>query len=129
MKNLILTFSLVLLATGASNVANANETKVTTQCLIRVDSDHPFCVGSMTKDLVNTAFADSDGVANMNAGRCLERALDYAKWCGDGNLIKTKGAAAFFLVDGMAVISAYADTATEKTALGDGALRVLRFKD
>ncbi|MCO5143422.1 MAG: hypothetical protein M9962_10075 [Oligoflexia bacterium] len=107
-----------------------------TACLIHVKTNHPFCVSAARISpqaanyyKVNTSFADSEGLANMNAARCLERALEYANWCGDGAGIKTTGAFAYFVVDGRSVINAYADTATQKTSIGDGLARFTRFKD
>lgn len=117
------------------NVASAADAKNTNRCVIYVSSNHPVCHGALVAGAaqyytVNAWFVDTDPLANLNAGRCLERAKEYKAWCGDGNLIKANYVYAFFQTnDGtMNVISSVEGT-DDKTYLGDGVARLLRWHD
>lgn len=70
------------------------------------------------------AFADSEGYATVNAGRCLERAAEYRNWCG----LPNQTVNVVFTVNGRGVVGAFASN-DGKTYIHDGVARYTRFKD
>jgi hypothetical protein len=125
MKFLIVT-AFVLMGNLTANSAFAK-----TQCVVYVASKGPgICQGAMSsgpevarKYSFNSYFIDTDGLANLNAARCIDRAQEYATWCG----IKVTAVATHFQVDGKNVIAGYATGG--KTYIHDGVARLTRYHD
>ena len=125
-KNMLLLVAVSLFPTLAEAKSTA--------CAIVVVSPHPFCVGAARLGLayhnyygVNRVIYDTDGLANMNAARCLERAQEYQNWCGDGNLIKPSYTVSYFQVNG--ANRAAGVSVNNKTYVHDGVARYTRFHD
>lgn len=131
----IVNLTLLAAAIFSANVAQAADGKSTNRCLIYVSSAHPVCHGAFVAGAaqyytVNAWFVDTDPLANLNAGRCLERAKEYKAWCGDGNKIKANYVYAFFQTnEGTLNVISSLEYTDDKTYLGDGVARMLRWHD
>lgn len=105
------------------------------RCVVYVSSGHPVCHGAFVAGAahyytVNAWFVDTDPMANFSAGRCLERAKEYKAWCGDGNKIKPNYVYTYFQTDdGTRNVINALEAGDDKTYLGDGVARGLRWHD
>ena len=130
-KPLLATITMLLATTAqaADGVGNTN------RCVIYVKSSLPCHNAILAGDAaaryyaVNTWFVDTDPMANMNAGRCMERAKEYKSWCSNGITPPTDSYSYFQTNNGMINVIAAADLPDNKTYLTDGISRVLPFKE
>ncbi len=124
--------SLMILALNALGCLSARAGDLT-KCVIYVGTSKP-CVGAtlIGKEAAdhyktNAWFRDTDKAANLNAGRCLERAAEYRAWCSDGRTVNATFAYAVYQVNDVNQVGSAADV--NRTTITNGVDRWLRFHD
>ena len=122
----------MLLATtaqAADGVGNTN------RCVIYVKSSLPCHNAILAGDAaaryftVNAWFVDVDPMANMNAGRCMERAKEYKYWCSNGITPPTDTYSYFQTNNGTINVISAVNLPNYKTHLGDGLSRGLPYHE
>jgi hypothetical protein len=126
MKTLVFVFLIAL-----SHSAYAGSTR----CLVYVSSSY-LCAGAVAAGQsaldyykVNAYFVDTDAVATVNAGRCLERAKEYKAWCSKDGLNANWAVTYFQTENGSTNAIAAIEGSDDKTYLSDGNVRYLRWHD